>query len=119
MGKALIFALLLTSASTLPALEGYPGSNPDQKSESTLTTIQGCLQSAGGQFTLVESNGTVHRLTFSKKLTHYDGHEVQITGKPSTKTVSDTSYGAASSAEEIPILEVKTVTQLADTCKGK
>ena len=119
MGKTLIFALLLTSAATLPALEGYPGSSADQKSESILTTIQGCLQSAAGHFSLTESNGTVHQLAFSKKLTHFDGHEVQITGKPSTKTVSDTSYGAASSAEEFPIFEVKTVTQLADTCKGK
>src|SRR5271166_1583732 len=114
MGKTLIFALLLIGAATLQALEGHPGWSADQKSESAPTTIQGCLQSAAGHFSLTESNGTVHQLAFSKKLIHFDGHEVTITGKPSVRTVSETSYGAASSAEEFPIFEVKTVTQLAD-----
>jgi len=119
MGKTLLALLLLLSAAWSRALEGEPSSNADQKSAPGLTTIQGCLQSAAGNFTLSESNGTVHRLTFSSKLTHYTGHEVTITGKPSTRTVSDTSYGAASSAEEIPVFEVKTVTDVADTCKAK
>ncbi len=120
MGKTLMLALLLLlSAAWAQALGGYPASNADDKTAPQLTTIQGCLQTAAGNFTLAESNGTAHHLAFSNKLNHYVGLEVKITGKPSTKTVSDTSYGAASSAEEIPIFEVKTVTNVADTCKAQ
>ena len=120
MARTLIFAaLLLLSAAWLQALEGYPPSNADEKTAPQLTTIQGCLQTAAGHFSLTESNGTVHRLSFSKKLTRYVSHEVKITGKPSTRTVSDTSYGAASSAEELPVFEVSTVTNVADSCKAQ
>jgi Protein of unknown function (DUF5818) len=120
MSKTLVLALLLLlSAAWAQALGGDPSSNADQKSASGLTTIQGCLQSASSQFTLTDSNGTVHRLSFSNKLTHHVGHEVQITGKPGVKTTETTTYGAGSSAEETPIFEVKTVTYVADTCKGK
>ena len=111
--------LLLLSAAWARALEGYPPSHGDEKTAPQLTTIQGCLQTAAGNFTLTENNGTAHHLAFSNKLKHYVGHEVTITGKPSTKTMSDTSYGAASSAEVTPIFEVKTVTNVADTCKAK
>jgi hypothetical protein len=118
MSKALMLALfLLLSAVWSQALEGNPSSNADEKA-SQVTAIQGCLQSAAGHFSLTESNGNVHRLTFSKKLNHYVGHEVTITGKPGVRTVSETSYGVASSTEELPIFEVKTVTNVADTCKA-
>ena len=120
MGKTLMLALLLLLfAASAQALEGTTSSNGDEKSPPQLTTIQGCLQSAAGHFSLTQSDGTVTQLSFSKQLTKHVGHEVQITGKPSTRTVSDTSYGAASSAEEIPTFEVKTVTHVADTCKSK
>jgi|SRR5271157_2657114 len=116
MHKTVILALLLFAA-WLQAQPANPSS--DKNKPSDVTTIQGCLQSAAGIFTLTESNGTVHRLSgYANKLSHHVGHEVQITGKPGVNTVSDTSYGAASSAEEIPVFDVKTVTHIADTCKS-
>ena len=120
MRKSMIFALLLIPAGWLQAQQGNAPSDAGKTSGKTsgLTTLEGCLQSAGGQYTLTESNGTVHQLAYSNKMNHHTGQEVQITGKPGVKTVSDTSYGAASSAELVPIFEVKTVTQLAGTCKA-
>ena len=116
MRKTLTLALLLLSAVWLQA-QTNPSS--DKSKTSGPVTIEGCLQSAGGEFTLTESNGTVHQLSGSgNKLGHQVGHEVQITGKHSTKTTADTSYGAASSAQVVPVFEVKTVTQVADTCKS-
>ena len=119
MYKTLMLALsLLISAAWLQALEGYPPSN-DQKSTPELTTIAGCLQYAGGSYSLTDSSGKVYRLAYSNKLNHHAGHEVQITGKPSVKTIDTSQQNIEPSAREIPIFEVKTVTHVADTCKAK
>jgi hypothetical protein len=76
-----------------------------------------CLSYSGGQYFLIDSSGTKHEPSGStNKLKEQIGHEVQITGKSSTKTVESTSYGAASSAEVVPVFEVKSVKRIADTC---
>ena len=119
MSKTLVATVFLfLFAARSQSLEGHLSPNGEEKSPPQLTTMQGCLQTAAGHFNLAESNGTVHRLAFSNKLTHYVGHEVKVAGKPSVRTVSETSYGVASSAEELPIFEVKTVTNVAHTCKA-
>jgi hypothetical protein len=83
-------------------------------------TMQGCLSSSSGQYYLTDSSGVKHQLSGNdNKLKAQVGHEVEITGKPSVKTEASTSYGAASSAEEIPVVEVKTVKRLADACQPK
>ena len=106
--------------SWLPAQAAYPSSDGGQSPQPPATTIQGCLQSANGHYTLTEKNGTVHRLSgYANKLGHQVGHEVKITGMPSVKTTGTTSWGTASSAVEQPVFDVKTVTQVADTCQAK
>ena len=118
MYKPLRLALLLLSAAWLQAQPANPSS--DNNKTTDLTTIEGCLQSSGGHYTLTENNGTEHRLSgYANKLGRQVGHEVQITGKPSVKTTSTTSWGAASSAAQQPVFDVKTVTHVADTCKAK
>jgi len=113
MQKILILAWLLSTA----CLQAQPANPSSDKDKSPDVTIQGCLQSAAGVFTLTESNGTTHRLSgYANKLSHQVGREVKITGKAGVKTISDTSYGVASSATEIPVFDVKTVTRIADTC---
>jgi len=119
MHRTLVLALLLlVSAAWLQALEGYPPAN-DQKSTPELTTIAGCLQYAEGHYGLTDGSGNVYRLAYSGKLNHHAGHQVQITGKPSVKTIDTSQQNIEPSAVEIPIFEVKTVTQLAGTCKSK
>lgn len=121
MYKVLMLALLLlVTTGWLRALEGYPPSNDDQKGTSGLTTLEGCLQSAGGHYSLTDTSGKVYRLAYSGKLNHHAGQMVQITGKPSVKTIdTNTNYGVEATAAEVPIFEVKTVTHVADTCKAK
>ncbi len=81
--------------------------------------MDGCLSSVSGEYFLIDNSGTKHELSGStNKLKGQIGHEVQITGKPSTKTMESTSYGAASSAEVVPVFEVKSVKRLADTCQS-
>jgi hypothetical protein len=118
MHKTLILAsLFLLSAAWLQAQPANPSSD---KSAASDTTIEGCLQSANGHYTLTEKNGTVHRLSgYANKLSHHVGHEVKITGKPSVKTTDTTSWGTASSAVEQPVFDVSTVTHVADTCQAK
>jgi hypothetical protein len=111
-------AALLISAAGLQAQQGETGQSA--RKSANLTTIEGCLSNSSGQYFVTDGSGTKHELSgYSNKLKAHVGHEVQITGKPSIRTEADTSYGAASSAEEIPVFEVKTVRQVADACKSK
>ena len=85
---------------------------------SDLETIEGCLQRAEGQYTLMDDTGTIHHLTGgAAKLKHEVGHEVEITGKPGVRTIDTTPQGGASAAVVLPVFEVKSVKQIADTCK--
>lgn len=107
-----ILVLLLLSAVALLAQE-----KSSSQSKAGTTAIEGCLSYSSGQFSLIDSGGAKHELSGStNKLKEQIGHEVQITGKPSTKTVEATTYGAASSADVVPVFEVKSVKRIADTC---
>ena len=65
----------------------------------TWTAIEGCLQHAEGQYTLIDNTNTLHHLTGGgSKLGHHIGHEVEVTGKPGARTLDTTAQGAASSA---------------------
>jgi hypothetical protein len=83
-----------------------------------LDTIEGCLQRSEGQYTLLDNTNTIHHLSGgASKLSHYIGHEVEITGKPGVRTRDTTAQGGASSAVVQPVIEVKSVKHVADTCK--
>ena len=79
--------------------------------------IEGCLREAGVQYTLTSKDGVLHHLS-GGKLRPYVGHEVELSGKPSIKTVDTTVSGAASSAKEIPIFVVKSVKDIAPSCQS-
>jgi hypothetical protein len=117
MRNTLTLALaLLISSACLPAEPASPASEKDQKA-SSLITLQGCLHTDQSQFILTEPNGTSHALSgAAKQLGRLVRHEVEVAGKPGTRTVDTTSSGGASSVLEYPVFEVKTVTDLASTC---
>jgi hypothetical protein len=80
--------------------------------------MEGCLESSNGQYTLIDDTNTSHILTGAvRKLSPEVGHQVEVTGKPGTRTVDGTLAGAGSSAIVQPIFEVKSVKQIAATCK--
>ena len=73
--------------------------------------MKGACSASEGQYTLIDSTNTIHHLVGGAKLlTHHIGHEVEITGKPGTRTLDTTPAGGASGAVVQPIIEVKSVT---------
>ena len=87
-------------------------------SSSDLAVIEGCVQYDERQYWLLDNGGTRHRLGGStKQLKQEVGHEVELTGKPSSRTLGDTPQSGASSVMVVYVFEVKTVKRVADTCK--
>jgi hypothetical protein len=86
---------------------------------SSLETISGCLQSSEGQYSLIDDSQTIHHLVGgAAKLKSYVGRQVEITGKPGVRTSDATPPGGASAAVTQPIFEVKSVKDIAATCKS-
>lgn len=80
-------------------------------------TIRGCLERSEGNYLLVDENNTAKRLSDSRKLKPFVGHEVELTGQPRIKTIDMTQPGTASSVREQPYFEVKTVKDIAPSCQ--
>ena len=119
MRKSVVFALLLLiSAAWLWAQQGNPPS--DTGKASGPTTIEGCLQSAAGVYSLTDSSGKKIRLVgyAGKKIDEHIGHTVEITGTPTVKTSDTTQQGGASTARETPVFKVGGIKHIADTCKA-
>jgi hypothetical protein len=117
MRKTLPLVLLLLSFSLwLQAQEGDPGADIWQAPTGP-SRVDGCLQSSGGHYTVTGKDGTVTDLTGNTAwLSHYVGHEVEITGKPTVRTLDTTAKDAASTVEELPALEVKSAKEVSKTC---
>jgi hypothetical protein len=113
--------VLLLSAAWLQAQTGFPSQDAAQTPGGTpgLTTIEGCLKYDNGQYTLTDNIGTPHRLAgATKKLKPYIDHQIELSGKPSSRTVDNTPPGGASSVIQQYVFEVKSVKQIADACKA-
>jgi len=115
----LLTLMLLTSALWLQAQEGDPGRDVWIPANTYPPTITGCLQNSSIRYSVVAQDGTVYNLTGNTgKLRNYIGHEVEVTGKPTVKSLSTTEKDIASTVEEIPALDVKSVKELSKTCNA-
>jgi hypothetical protein len=115
----MIAALFLISAACLQAQQA---SSSDQTAGKTsgVTTIEGCLQSSGGSYTLTEADGTKVTLSsHANQMIKHVGHQVQITGKPAVKTIGTTEQGGPSTAHQVPVFRVQSIKHVADTCTAK
>ncbi len=117
MSRTLMFAfVLLGSALWLRAQEGDPGVDR-WLAPSGPSTVQGCLQNSSTHYFVIQKDGTMTRLTGdTARLSRYVGHDVEINGKPTVITLDTTVTKAASTAEELPALDVKSAKELAKTC---
>jgi hypothetical protein len=113
--------ILLPSAVWLQAQSGSPVSGAGQTPAKTsnLTTVEGCLRSSGGRYTVTDASGMIHDLQGNTaRLSRYVGHEVEITGKPSVRTTDTSMMNAASSATEEPSLTVESAKQISGNCNS-
>lgn len=111
--------MLLTSVLWVQAQEGTPGWDSWISPDTYPATIEGCLQRAGFYYVVLGKDRTVYNLTHTAgKLGRYVGQEVEITGEPTVKSLDTTVEHAASTVQEIPALEVKTVKQVSPTCSS-
>jgi len=108
--------VLLGSALWMQAQEGDPGADRWQASNSP--TLQGCLENPDSHYYLNEKDGTEIRLEGGNRLSQYVGHEVEVTGKPTTITLDTTTDGAASTVEELTVFYVRSVKDLAPKCSA-
>ena len=84
------------------------------QSASSQTTVEGCLSGSDGNFTLTDKNGTTYQLTGdTAKLSEHVGHEVKITGMPSSGAASGEASAGSSKT-----LEVSSVKHVSKTCKS-
>jgi len=118
--RLMLALLLLLSSAALQAQPGYPspegGKAPSPPA--SMTTLDGCLQYDARQYWLVEADGTKHRLVgSSKQLKGHVGHEVELTGKPSSRSIDSTPPGGSSSVIVQYVFEVKSLRHIALTCK--
>ena len=113
----LLTLVLLISALWLQAQEGDPGRDVWIPANTYPPTIQGCLRNSNIRYSVVGQDGTIYNLTGDTgMLRPYIGHEVEVTGKPTVKSLSTTEKDIASTVEEIPALDVKGVKELSKTC---
>lgn len=123
----LVLSVLLLGISWAAAQNTPSGSTPSseqtaQTSAGGETTVQGCLSGSNGNFTLTDKNGTMYQLAGdTAKLSEHVGHEVKITGTPSSGTSSAASGAAGSTAGAAgsqQTLEVSSMKHISKTCQS-
>lgn len=114
----MLVLVLVVSALWLQEQVGIPGREGLDSDQNYPPVISGCLERSGFYYAVVGNDGTAYDLTGSTTRLHYVGHEVEITGKPTVVSVSTTMIHAASSVEEYPALEIKTVKELSGACNA-
>jgi hypothetical protein len=118
-GMVMLVLGLVVCAVLLQAQEGIPGREGLSSTQNYPPVISGCLERSGFYYAVVGKDGTAYDPTGSTiHLNHYVGHEVEITGSPTVISVSTTMIHAASSVEEYPALEIKSVKELSGACNA-
>src|ERR1035441_1178303 len=116
-GTLMLVLVLVGCALWLQAQQGIPGREGLDSNQYYPPVISGCLERSGFYYAVVGKDGTAYDLTGSTThLSRYVGHKVEITGNPTVVSVSTTMTQAASSVEEYPTLEIKTVKELSGAC---
>lgn len=80
-------------------------------------TLEGCVQRSRGEYTLTDANGVLHHLSGGSKMQQHIGHEVQMFGTSSVRTIDTTPPGGASSAIEQRVFRIKSVKDLGLPCR--
>ncbi|HVP64703.1 MAG TPA: hypothetical protein VMT82_07395 [candidate division Zixibacteria bacterium] len=126
--RSLAVLSVLLLATFMLAQGQYDSSSSQQSGQSqtgsatsspTDTTIEGCLQASGGNYTLTDdSSGKTYQLQGdTSKFSAHTGHQVRLTGTTSGPSSSAAS-GMTSSSSEQPTFVVSKLKHISTTCKA-
>ena len=124
MRRTFLFGLiLLATAAWVQAQSQYPqtGSGHSAANASGQTTVEGCLQGTGGNYTLTDKTGTTYQLQGdTSKLSAHAGHEVKITGTTASaaSNTPNPTTGTPTSGTQQSMLTVERIKHISETCKS-
>jgi Protein of unknown function (DUF5818) len=122
--RYLLLASVLLLGTCWAAAQNYPSQNePSQATSSGSTaTVEGCLSSNNGNYTLTDSHGNNFQLTGdTSKLSDHVGHTVKITGTMTSASApssgeSGGAMGQTSSTQQA--IDVGSFKHVSKTCKN-
>lgn len=84
------------------------------------TTVEGCLSSSNGSYTLTDKNGTAYQVTGDNaKLSEHVGHEVKITGTAGAgASSSGGNAGAMGGAGSEQTLHMTSLKHISKNCQA-
>jgi len=95
-------------------------SKPSPSSAGTHTTVEGCLSSSNGNFTLTDKNGSAYQLTGdTTKLSDHVGHEIKVTGVESSGSSASSggTMGQTNTGSQ-PTIEISSFRHISKTCQS-
>lgn len=114
----LYLALLLCGPYLVAQQKASPATSAQSATEHAgEDSLSGCLQRAGMEYTLIDKDEMLHHLSGGKNMKQYIGHQVELYGANSLRTIDTTQAGAASSAKEQAVFRIKSVKDLGPTCQ--
>ena len=116
----LMISVLLLGLSWAVAQDSSAGSQGSNGSARTgaggQMTVEDCLSSSSGNFTLTDKNGTAYQLTGdTAKLSEHVGHEVKITGTSASADASGSQTSASGAGQALQVTSMKHISK---TCKS-
>jgi hypothetical protein len=122
MTRTLLLACTLICSAAWLLGQGYPsqsGSSQAGNAAAGETTVQGCLQSSNGTYTLTDKSGTTYQLQGdTSKLSAHVGHEVRITGTTTAGGATSSSMGSQAGGAQQPTLTVASMKHVSKTCQS-
>lgn len=114
-----VFLALLLCGPYLVAQQKPQASTPGQSAQSHAgeDSLSGCLQRSGVEYTLIDRDEILHHLSGGKSMKQYLGHQVELYGENSVRTIDTTQAGVASSAKEQAVFRIKSVKDLGPNCQ--
>lgn len=114
MRDLLLFSVLLLGVSWAAAQSDSQATSDKSGGQKT---VQGCLSSSGGTYTLAAKNGKTYQLAGdTSKLTEHVGHEIKVTGTATSATASSGDAMGKNTGEAT--LEVTSFKHVSKTCGG-
>ncbi|HUA14464.1 MAG TPA: DUF5818 domain-containing protein [Verrucomicrobiae bacterium] len=119
-----VFVLLLSTAwlqaqtQNSPMNSSQKGSTASSQTAAGNRSVEGCLQSSNGNYTLTATTGTMYRLEGdTSQLSEHVGHKVEITGTMTSATSSNTGSAMSPSGSQEKTITVESVKHISKTCK--